>query len=64
LLVLDGGVNNNIVARNPVDRGGDLVLVAGLERVDNSQNLSGITAGGGRVGENGSNGLLGVDDED
>ena len=30
LLALDGGVDNNIITGDPVDRGGDLVLVAGL----------------------------------
>lgn len=34
---------------NPVDWGGDLVLVASLERVDNTQDLGGVAAGGGWV---------------
>lgn len=49
---------------NPVDRGGDAVLVTSLERVDNAQNLGGVTASAGRVREDGADGLLGVDDED
>ena len=52
------------LTRNPVDRGGDAVLVASLERVDNAQNLGGVTASAGRVREDGADGLLGVDDED
>ena len=64
LLVVDGGVDNDIVTGDPVDGGGNLVLVAGLEGVDNTENLSSIAAGGSGVGEDGSNGLLGVNDED
>ena len=52
------------LTRNPVDRGGDAVLVASLERVDNAQNLGGVTASAGGVREDGADGLLGVDDED
>jgi len=57
-------VNDDIIAGNPVDGGGDLVLVTGLERVDDAENLSGVAASGGGVGEDGADGLLGVDDED
>lgn len=64
LLGLDGWVNDDIVTWHPVDWGGDLVLVASLERVDDTENLGGVTAGGGWVGENGTDGLLWVDDED
>lgn len=53
-----------VLTRNPVDRSGDAVLVASLERVDNAQNLSGVAASGGGVGEDGADGLLGVNDED
>lgn len=49
LLVLDAGVDNNIVTRNPVDGGGDTVLVASLEGVDDAEDLSGVAASGGRV---------------
>lgn len=64
LLGLDGWVNDDIVTWHPVDWGGDLVLVASLERVDDTENLGGVTAGGGWVGEDGTDGLLWVDDED
>ncbi|KAI6755403.1 hypothetical protein HG531_004509 [Fusarium graminearum] len=64
LLVLDGGVDNDVLTRDPVDRGGDAVLVTGLEGVDDAEDLGGVAAGGGRVGEDGADGLLGVDDED
>jgi hypothetical protein len=40
------------------------VLVTSLERVDNAKNLSGVATGAGRVGEDGTDGLLGVNDED
>jgi hypothetical protein len=40
------------------------VLVAGLQAVDDAQDLGGVAAGRGRVGEDGADGLLGVDDED
>jgi len=40
------------------------VLVAGLERVDDAQHLGGVASSAGGVGEDGADGLLGVDDED
>jgi len=49
LLVLDAGVHNDIVTRDPVDRGGDAVLVTGLERVYDTENLGGVAASGGGV---------------
>lgn len=57
-------MDNDIVTRDPVDGGGDLVLVTSLERVDNTEDLGGVAAGRGRVGEDETDGLLGVDDED
>lgn len=63
LLVLDAGVDNHIISGDPVDGSGDAVLVSGLERVDDTENLGGVAAGGGRVGEDEADGLLGVDDE-
>ena len=63
-LILDARVNNNIISRNPVDRGGDAVLVAGLEGVDDAEDLGGVATGGGGVGQDEADGLLGVDDED
>lgn len=64
LLGLDARVDNDVVAGHPVDWGGDLVLVTGLERVDDPEDLGSVTAGRGRVGEDGADDLLGVDDED
>jgi hypothetical protein len=55
---------SKLLTRNPVDRSGDAVLVAGLERVDNAQNLGGVAASAGGVGEDSADGLLGVDNED
>lgn len=56
-------MHNHIVTRDPVNGSCNLVLVAGLERVDDAQNLGRVAAGGGWVGEDGANGLLGIDDE-
>ena len=64
LLVLDGGVDDDVVAGDPVDGRGDLVLVAGDERVDDAQDLGRVAAGRRRVAEDGADRLLGVDDED
>jgi hypothetical protein len=64
LLVLDGGVHDDVLTGDPVDGCGDAVLVAGLQGVDDAQDLGGVAAGGGWVGEDGADGLLGVDDED
>lgn len=64
LLALDGGVDNDVVAGDPVDGGGDAVLVARLERVDDAQDLGAVAARRGRVREDGADRLLGVDDED
>lgn len=63
LLVRDGGSDNDVIARHPVNGGGHTVLVTGLERVNNTQNLSSVAASGGRVGQDQTNGLLGVNDE-
>ena len=57
-------MDNDVVAGHPVDGGGDLVLVAGDEGVDNAQDLGRVTASGGGVAQDGADGLLGVDDED
>ncbi len=57
-------MHNNIIAWNPVDWRGNTVLVTGLQRVDNTENLGRVAASGGRVGEDEANSLLGVDNED
>jgi hypothetical protein len=57
-------VDNDIIARDPVDGSGDTVLITCLEGVDNAEDLSGVAAGGSRIGEDGSDGLLGVDNKD
>ena len=57
-------MDNHIITWNPVDWGGDTVLVASLEGVDDTEDLGGVAASGGWVGENEANGLLGVNDED
>lgn len=49
---------------HPVDWRRDLVLVPRLQRVDDAQHFRGIAARRGRVGEDGPDGLLRVDDED
>lgn len=60
----DGRRNDNIVTREPVDRGGDALLVGGLESLDNTEDLGGVTAGGGWVGKSETDLLGRVDDED
>jgi hypothetical protein len=62
--LLDAVGDNDILTGLPVDGGGNLVLVTELQGVDDAQNLGGVAAGGGRVGEDGADGLLGVDEED
>lgn len=57
-------MDDDIITRYPVNRGGNLVLVTGLKRVDNSQNLGRVAAGRCRVRKDGPDGFLGVDDED
>lgn len=57
-------MDNDVVTGHPVYRCGDAVLVTGLERVDNTEDLGGVAAGRGGVGEDETDGLLGVDDED
>jgi hypothetical protein len=57
-------VHDDVLTGDPVDGCGDAVLVAGLQGVDDAQDLGGVAAGGGWVGEDGADGLLGVDDED
>lgn len=63
-LVVISSSSAGVLTRDPVDRGGDAVLVASLERVDNAEDLSGVAASAGGVREDGADGLLGVDDED
>lgn len=55
---------SSTLTRHPVDRGGDLVLVASLERVDDAENLGSVATSGSRVREDSADGLLGVNDED
>lgn len=40
------------------------MLVSGLQRVDDTENLSGVATSGGWVRENETNSFLWVDDED
>jgi hypothetical protein len=64
LLVADGGRDDDVVAGNPVDRCGDPILVTSLQRVDDAEDLGGVAAGGRRVGEDGTDLLIGVNEED
>jgi hypothetical protein len=63
LVILDAGVDDNIISRDPVDWGGDTVLVASLEGVDDTENFGGVAASGGWVREDEADGLLWVNDE-
>ena len=62
--LLDAVGDNDVLAGDPVDGGGNLVLVAGLEGVDDAKHLGGVAARGCRVGQDGADGLLGVNEED
>lgn len=42
--------NDDIVTGEPVDGAGNAVLVGGLEGINHTENLSGVTASGGGVG--------------
>ena len=60
----DGGRDDNVITGEPVDGGGDTVLLGGLESIDDTEDLGGVAAGGGGVGEDEADLLGGVDDED
>lgn len=60
----DGGRDDNIVTRKPVDRSGDTLLVSGLESLDDTENLGGVTTSGGGVCKSETDLLVRVDDED
>jgi len=64
ILSRDGRGNDDIVTGKPVDGAGDTVLVSGLQSIDDTQDLGGVTAGGGGVGHDQTNLLGGVDNED
>jgi hypothetical protein len=53
-------VDNDIVAGDPVDGGGNLVFVACLKRVDNAKDFGGVSTSRRGVGKDGSDDLLGV----
>lgn len=64
LVLLDAVSNDDVLAGNPVDGGRDLVLVTSLERVEDAEHLGGVAARRGGIGENGADGLFGIDEED
>lgn len=64
ILGLDWWSDDNIITRSPVDWSGNSVPVTGLQAVDDTEDLSGVSAGGGWVGEDKTDGLLWVNDED
>jgi len=49
ILSLDGRVDDDLVTGDPVNWGGDLVLVAKLQGVDDAQDFGAIAAGRGGV---------------
>lgn len=63
LLVGDRWVHDDIISWNPVNWSGDSVLVASLQRVQNSQHLSGVSTSRSRVGQDQSDLLGWVNDE-
>ena len=63
-VVVHRRVDDDVVTRYPVDGGRHPVLVTSLERVNHAEHLGGVAAGGRGVGEDETDGLLRVDDED
>jgi len=57
-VVADRRVDNDIVTRDPVNGGGDAVFITSLQRVDNPQDLSSVTASSCWVGEDKANGFF------
>lgn len=64
VLVLDGRRDDDILSSLPVNRSNQASSVVELKRVKDSQNLGGVSAGGSRVGDEQTDLLGGVDDED
>ena len=60
----NGGRDDNIVTREPVDGASDAVLVGGLQSIDNTEDLGGVTTSRGGVGHDQTDLLAGVNDED
>jgi hypothetical protein len=58
-----GRRDDDIITRQPVDGSGNTLLVGELESVDDTEDLSGVTAGRGRVGDDEADLLVGVNDE-
>ena len=56
--------DDNVVTRKPVDGSGNTVLLGGLEGINDTEDLSGVAAGGGGVGHDEADLLGRVDDED
>lgn len=57
-------MDNNIISLLPVTGSGDAVLVTELKRVNDTEDLIKVTASGSGVGQNKTDGLLGINDED
>ena len=64
LLVFDAWVHDHVITRNPIDRSGNLVLIPRLERINDTQNLSSVSACRCGVRQDSADRLLRVDDED
>src|SRR5690606_30049168 len=61
LRILDGGADDDVVALLPVDRGGHLVAIGELQRVDDPQDLLEVAAGARGVGDGGADLLVRID---
>ncbi len=57
-------MDNHIITRDPVDGCSDAVLIAGLERVDDAEDLSRVATSGSGVRQDQSDCLLRIDDVD
>jgi hypothetical protein len=64
LLSRDAGVDNNIITLLPVTRSSDTVLITELKRVNDAKDFVKVATSRSGVGQDKTNGLLGVNDED
>lgn len=63
ILSRHGGGHDHVLPDRPVDRGRDALLIRGLQSVNNTQHLGGVSASRGRVEHSQTDLLGGVDDE-
>lgn len=64
LLIVDTGVNDNIITLVPIDWGGDTILITQLDGIDNTDDFVKVASGNSGVRDGQADDLFGVDDED